>query len=60
MLDAPEDRSMFARLPSFSNVIFALGTGVVAILIFVGILLVLGDVGELLLFGLRQILAYFA
>jgi hypothetical protein len=51
---------MFARLPSSSNVIFAVGAGLIAILILVGILLVLGDVGELLLFGFRQILAYFA
>jgi hypothetical protein len=60
MLDAPEDRSMFARLPSCSNVLFAVGTGVIAILILVGIFLILGDVGELLLFGFRRILAYFA
>jgi hypothetical protein len=60
MLDAPEDKSMFARLPSVSNVIFALGMGVIAILVLIGTFLVLGDVGELLLLGFRQILAYFA
>jgi hypothetical protein len=59
MLEAPEDKSMFARLPSLSNVIFAVAVSIFAILILVGVLLVLGDVGELLLFCFRQILAYF-